>query len=361
MTHNKKDRMKEIIGVATDLIRFESTTDNHEQIFGCMKYVKEHFEDTKAQIDEQIVDGKPSLYVHFGTKTPKLILCGHIDVVPGPDELYNPYEKDGKLWGRGAWDMKGAVACQLVLMREFALQDNPPDVGLMVVSDEETTGASAKAFLNQGYVGEFFITSEPTNFLIGNESKGVCQFRVTFEGIAGHGSRPWQGVNAIQKAIPFIQELTKTFPPIKEGEWTASCNVAAIHGGDVINKIPDRCEVDVDIRYTGADDPNEIIEKVKALADEANVEMIAQGSHMFTDPAHPYIKKLQDSALAVLGKQLEFEQKTGSSDARFWAELGHAAVEFGPDGHGVHAIDENVDVEGLLKYYELLKDYCGRL
>ncbi len=353
--------MNEIISVASDLIRFESTADNHEQIFDCIEYVKEYFEDTKAKIDEQVVDGKPSLFIHFGTTTPKLILCGHIDVVPGPPELYNPYVKDGRLWGRGAWDMKGAVACQMVLLRKFALMDNPPDVGLMIVPDEETTGASAKAFLDKGYVGDLFLTGEPTNLLIGNESKGVCQFRVTFEGVSGHGSRPWEGVNAILKALPFIEALQKEFPPIAQGEWKTTCNVACIRGGDVINKIPDRCEVDVDARYVPDDDPNRIIEKVRELAEDAHVEMLGQGSHMFTDPEHPFIKKLQDAALAVMGTDLEFEQKTGSSDARFWSELGHAAIEFGPDGHGAHATHENVDIEGLRKYYHMLKEFCKRL
>ncbi len=353
--------MNEIISVASDLIRFESTTDNHEQIFDCIEYVKEYFEDTKAKIDEQIVDGKPSVFIHFGTKTPKLILCGHIDVVPGPPELYNPYLKDGLLWGRGAWDMKSAVACQMVLMRKFSIMDNPPDVGLMIVPDEETTGASAKSFLDKGYVGEFFLASEPTNFLIGNESKGMCQFRVTFDGVAGHGSRPWDGINAILKAIPFINALQKEFPPARQGEWKTTCNVACIRGGDVINKIPDLCEVDVDVRYVPNDDPNRIIEKVKRIAGDAHVDMIGQGSNMFTDPEHPYIRKLQDAALAVLGTNLGYEQKTGSSDARFWAELGLAAIEFGPQGHGSHAIDENVNIEELSKYYEILGEYCKRI
>src|SRR5919106_1761232 len=182
-----------------------------------------------------------------------VVLHGHLDVVPGLPDQFEPRVEGDRLIGRGAYDMKGALAVMMLLLHELR-GSSSVQILLGVVPDEESeeeVDRGSDRLVSDGVVGDFAITGEPTDLHIGVQAKGVLALRLTVEGRAAHGSTPWQGDNAVLKALHafrrieqmgWAQESSELFP-------RASVNLGRIMGGDALNKVPDRCVIDLDIRY----------------------------------------------------------------------------------------------------------------
>src|SRR5437588_6888429 len=203
-----------------------------------------------------------------GAETPTVVLHGHLDVVPGRPEQFQPRLEGDRLVGRGAYDMKGALAGMMCALRDVAEQSDVR-VRFMCVPGEESDDVddrSTDALVNAGLGGDFAITGEPTDLHIGIQAKGVLAFRMTVEGRAAHGSTPWLGDNAVLKAIdvfrtisalPFARESSELFD-------RPSISLGRIVGGDALNKVPDCCVIDVDIRYLPGQEPKEILAAIEA-------------------------------------------------------------------------------------------------
>src|SRR5436305_7945911 len=145
-------------------------------------------------------------------------------------------------------------------------------VRFICVPDEESDDVSSRStdvLVAGGYRGDFALTGEPTDLHIGIQAKGVLAVRVAVSGVAAHGSTPWLGDNAILKAhdafrrietLPFSRESSELFD-------RPSINLARIEGGDAFDKVPDRCELVVDIRYLPEQDPEDILEQIRTIPD----------------------------------------------------------------------------------------------
>ena len=174
-----------------------------------------------------------------------------------------------RLIGRGAYDMKGAAAAMMLTLADLRDQDSIR-VRLAFVPDEETEeefDRGSDVLVDEGYGGDFAITGEPTEMLIGVAAKGVLALRIEVAGRAAHGSTPWEGDNAITKAfdvfrgiesLPFSRQSSELFD-------RPSINLGRILGGDALNKVPDTCVIDVDIRYLPEQDPESILDQVRAI------------------------------------------------------------------------------------------------
>ena len=148
-------------------------------------------------------------------------------------------------------------------------------VKLLIVPDEERedepAGGKASAFLaEEGHVGDFVICGEPTDLEIGVQSKGVLVLRIDVEGRGAHGSTPWLGENAILRALDLYQRILELPFSTAQSELFArpSINIGRIRGGDAVNKVPDHCRMDVDIRYLPNQDPDEVLRQVRGLGGE---------------------------------------------------------------------------------------------
>src|SRR3954467_4460656 len=145
-------------------------------------------------------------------------------------------------------------------------------VHFVCVSDEESDEAEARGsdyLVEKGYTGDFAITGEPTDLHIGIQAKGVLALRLEVSGTAAHGSTPWLGDNAILKAHDAFRRI-ETRPFSRESSDLfdrPSINLARIVGGDAFNKVPDRCTIDVDIRFLPTQDPGEILAQIRAIPD----------------------------------------------------------------------------------------------
>ena len=191
---------------------------------------------------------------------PTVILHGHLDVVPGRPEQFDPAIEGDRLYGRGAYDMKGGLARDDGRAPGAPGRSRDVRVLLAVVPDEESEeeiDRGTEYLIKSGYTGDFAITGEPTDLHIGVQAKGVLAMRLEVIGTAAHGATPWLGDNAVLKALdtfraieslPFTRESSDLFD-------RPSINLGRILGGDALNKVPDSCVIDVDIRYLPGQDP----------------------------------------------------------------------------------------------------------
>jgi succinyl-diaminopimelate desuccinylase len=269
-----------------------------------------------------------------------------------------------RIYGRGAYDMKGALAAMMGALQE--LRDaRGVQVLLAVVPDEESEeeiDRGTEVLIKSGYTGDFAITGEPTDLHVGVQAKGVLAMRLEVAGTAAHGATPWLGDNAILKAhdafrrietLPFSRESSDLFD-------RPSINLARIAGGDAFNKVPDLCTMDVDIRYLPNQDPGDILAQIRQIGDLEIVKTFNRGPAVVSR-RNAYVLALREA----VGRSVEGEAlsigRDGASDANSFLDVGIPAVEFGPVGGGHHGPHEWVSVSSLARYRQALGDFVRHL
>lgn len=214
-----------------------------------------------------------------------VVLSGHTDVVPvaGQDWSTDPFravERDGRVYGRGACDMKGFIACALALAPRFAEAGLARPLHLALTFDEEVGCLGAPLLLaalaEHGTRPSLCIVGEPTGMRIIEGHKGCHEYTTRFTGLEGHGSRPEAGVNAVEYAARYVWELMATGRDLRDRApagsrfdppWT-TVSVGAMRGGIAHNVIPNRCEVDWEFRPVNAADAEWVKERMRRHADE---------------------------------------------------------------------------------------------
>jgi succinyl-diaminopimelate desuccinylase len=352
--------------LAERLIAYD--TSRAEELAAAAAFVKGWLEARELPVREHAHNGLPVLVADVGAKpsdeVPTVILHGHLDVVPGFEEQFAPRVEGDRLIGRGAYDMKGGLAAMMCALKDCAEQDRV-HVRFLCVPDEEAEdadGRSTDELVASGMRADFAITGEPTNLHIGVQAKGVLAMRVEVRGRSAHGSTPWLGDSAVLKAFDVFRQIEAMSFARESSELfdRPSINLGRISGGDAFNKVPDRCEMVVDIRYLPGQDPGAILAAVRALPD------VTVASTLTRAPAHvahtnPFVRALRDA----LGRTLDDEPlsvgRDGASDAISFLEAGIPAVEFGPVGGGHHGPEEWVSLASLKRYREALGDFVRTL
>jgi succinyl-diaminopimelate desuccinylase len=335
-----------------------STPDGIRKAAG---FVKGWLESRDIPVDELEVRGMPLLAARVGAGgSPRVVFHGHLDVVPGHQEQFRPHVEGDRLFGRGAYDMKGAIAAMMGAVQELR---DARDVSVVfaVVPDEETeeeVDRGTNFLIQNGFSGDFAITGEPTDLHIGVQAKGVLALRLAVAGTAAHGSTPWLGENAILKALDVFRAI-ETLPFARESSDLfdrPSINLGRILGGDALNKVPDSCVIDVDIRYLPDQDPGEIKAQI---IDIQNVEILAQFHRMpaIVERNNPFVKVLSECASKLVETETISVGRDGASDAICFLEAGVPAVEFGPHGAGHHGPAEWVSLSSLEIYKQALVEF----
>lgn len=348
--------------LASDLIRFEST--NAERVNLCADFCSEWLKSRGLQVEVWENHGLKSVVATVGEGEQTIILNGHLDVVPGQPQLFHPRQEQDKLYGRGSYDMLGAVAAMMVLMTELVEEPPACKVILALVPDEETGGQYGSGFLvQQGIVGDFVICGEPTNLKMGIHAKGILQLTVDVKGTAAHGSRPWLGKNAILEALENYKSIVSldVFQQSSDYFKQPSVNLALIQAGKVFNQVPDLCSLGIDIRYLPGQRPEEILEKIRQINPEAEITIRYQGLPVETRSDDIFVGKLHEIANEHSGNQSFFFGQDGAADTRYYAEKGIPAIEFGPTGANHHGPGEYVEIESLYVYKSILKQFVHQL
>ena len=358
---------EELVALAEQLIGYE--TVEAEGISECAGFVKGWLEARGIEAGRDEVRGLPVIKAEVGPEgAPTVVLHGHLDVVPGLAGQFEPRVEGDKLYGRGAYDMKGALAAMLVVFAAMRDQDGVR-VRLGIVGDEESEEEAARGsdhLVDSGFTGDFAITGEPTDLHIGIEAKGVLALRLEVDGTAAHGATPWLGDNAVLNAIDVFRSI-ESLPFARHSSELfdrPSINLGRIWGGDALNKVPDRCVIDVDIRYLPDQDPAAILEEVRGLPGSETAPLFTRPPAT-VDRDSPFVRGLRDSAAAHHDGEPMSVGRDGASDAVSFLRVGVPAVEFGPVGSGHHGPAEWVSVSSLETYRQALESFLraipGRL
>jgi succinyl-diaminopimelate desuccinylase len=351
--------------LAERLIAYE--TSRPDVIVAAAGFVQGWLESRDIEVSDHDHNGLPVLVADVGPRrddVPCIVWHGHLDVVPGRAEQFLPRVEGDRLIGRGAYDMKGGLAAMMCALKDVSDQDRVR-VRLVVVPDEESEEIderSTDAVVARGLGGDFAITGEPTDLHIGVQAKGVLVMRIVVHGRAAHSSTPWLGDNAVLKAIdvfraieslPFTRESSEMFD-------RPSLNLGRIEGGDALNKVPDRCEMAVDVRYLPGQDPGDILAQVRAIPG-IDVKRTFIHPPVTVSRRNPYVRGLREAVAQAISGEVVSVGRDGASDAASFIEAGIPAVEFGPAGAGHHGPDEWVSLTSLAHYRRALADFVRAL
>ncbi|CAN5463325.1 M20/M25/M40 family metallo-hydrolase [soil metagenome] len=347
------------VTLAERLIAFD--TASPEGVRRAAEFVGGWLESNDIEARQIEARGLPVTMAEVGPPdAPTLVMHGHLDVVPAEQRQFRPRIDGDRLVGRGAYDMKGALAVMMLVLREARAQD-AVRLRLGIVSDEESEkeeNRGSDALVADGFIGDFVITGEPTNLQVGVQAKGVLAMRLGIGGRSAHGATPWLGDNAIVKAVevfrgidslPFARQSSRLFD-------RPSINLGRIKGGDALNRVPDHCVMDVDVRFLPEQDPEEILEQVQGLPDTRVIATFRRPPAVVDDDS-PYVEGLCLADSPPHPERVMSVGRDGASDAVSFLAVGVPAVEFGPVGDGNHGTEEWVSVSSLGAYRNALEGF----
>ncbi|HPK30983.1 succinyl-diaminopimelate desuccinylase [Ottowia sp.] len=316
-----------------------------------------------------------------------IVFAGHTDVVPtGPLEQwtsdpFSPTERDGKLYGRGASDMKTSIAAFVVACEQFlaAQPQAPLNIALLLTSDEEGpavdgTVVVCNALRHRGEQLDFCIVGEPTSVrqtgdMIKNGRRGTLSGKLSVKGIQGHIAYPQLARNPIHQLAPALAELVAIewdrgnafFPP-------TSWQVSNIHGGTgASNIIPGSVVVDFNFRFCTESTPESLRARVEEVLNRHGLDYELQwtlGGLPFLTTPGTLVDAVRQAILAETGVETELSTSGGTSDGRFIAQICPQVVELGPPNASIHKIDEHIalaDIEPLKNIYRrVLEQLAGQ-
>jgi succinyl-diaminopimelate desuccinylase len=316
-----------------------------------------------ATVSHVETGGRRSLVARVGDGPTRLVYHGHIDVVPGYPEQFTPRIDGGRLVGRGAYDMKAALGAMMLAVADLAQSGlRGAVVDLIVVPDEERSEPGencTQMMVHDGLRAEFVVCGEPTDMRVGVQAKGVLMLRVDVAGTAAHGATPWLGDNAVLRGIDMYRRIA-TLPFATESAPLfehPSINLGRIQGGDAVNKVPDHCRMDVDVRYLPGQSPDEVLAQILSLEPRARIEVLLERPPADVSPDHVYVQTLLDAA-GRHEPSATSVGRDGASDAVAFIEVGVPAVEFGPRGAGHHGPEEYVEIDSLPRYRRALTEFA---
>jgi succinyl-diaminopimelate desuccinylase len=309
-----------------------------------------------------------------------LVFAGHTDVVPtGPLDQWHsqpfvPVIRDGKLYGRGASDMKTSIAAFVVAVEEFLVaQPNAPlAIGFLLTSDEEGpandgTVVVCKVLQERGETLDYCIVGEPTSVkqtgdMIKNGRRGTLSGKLTIKGLQGHIAYPHLAKNPMHLFAPAMAELVATtwdggnafFPP-------TSWQISNIHGGTgASNVIPGSLVVDFNFRFSTESTPQDLQQRLtdtlKRHALEYELAWTVGGLPFLTQPG-TLVQAVQKAIKTETGIETELSTTGGTSDGRFISKICPQVIELGPPNASIHQIDEHIalsDIEPLKNIYRRL-------
>jgi acetylornithine deacetylase/succinyl-diaminopimelate desuccinylase family protein len=268
---------------------------------------------------------------------------------------FDPVQRDGKLFGRGACDAKSSLAAMMVAMARARERTPPADVWLCAAVDEEFSFGGAAHLVRSGFRTSYALVGEPTRLNVVTAHKGTARWRLTARGRSAHAATPWEGENAIYKMARVVAaleryagELQATPPHARLGPRTL--NVGTIEGGQTVNTVPDRCDITVDRRVLPGEDPDLVAGAVDALHAREGLAELVEVTQILRDPPletpddSAWVQTVLAAARGVVAAETAAVHY--GTDASKFAEAGIPSVVIGPgDIAQAHTACEWVGVE----------------
>jgi succinyl-diaminopimelate desuccinylase len=325
-----------------------------------------------------------NLWARRGRAAPLLCFAGHTDVVPtGPlsewqSDPFVPTLRDGKLYGRGAADMKSSIAAFVVATEQF-LGERPRHSGsiaFLLTSDEEGPAVDGtvkvvQALKQRGETMDYCIVGEPTSVdalgdTLKNGRRGSLSGRLTVRGIQGHVAYPHLARNPVHQLAPALAELAKTqwdkgnesFPPTT---W----QVSNIHAGTGVgNVIPGSVEVDFNFRFSTESTDASLTQRVEAILKKHALDYSLSwvlGARPFLSPQGKLAQTVTEICRRHTGHRAELSTTGGTSDARFIIEIAPEVLEIGPVNASIHKLNEHIEVAALEQLAKIYLDVLRAL
>lgn len=307
-----------------------------------------------------------------------LMLNAHMDTVgPGgmPDPLSGTIEGN-RIYGRGAWDMKGSLGAIMLAAHDLSLDPPAGDVIVTAVADEEYASIGTQAIV-QEYTADGAIVTEPTQLELSVAHKGFIWFDITTTGVAAHGSRPDLGVDAITKMGKVLTGLDALSDRLLADEphpllGTGSIHASLIAGGSELSSYPGSCTLSIERRLIPGQTPELVEGELSAILEaacagdaqfQATLEAGLYRSPFEQDLADPIVTAVREAATEILRATPIYAGETGWMDSSILSNAGIPTVIFGPDGAGAHADEEWVDLDTLEQcrriYVRAARLFCG--
>jgi succinyl-diaminopimelate desuccinylase len=359
--------MPEALELAKELIARRSVTPEDG---GCQEVIAERLERAGFRCEPMKFGEVTNLWARRGTGHPVVCFAGHTDVVPtGPlDEWHSdpfvPTVRDGKLFGRGAADMKSSIAAFVVATEAF-LSERPRHSGsiaFLITSDEEGPAVDGTVRVVQALKGrneliDYCIVGEPTSVdalgdMLKNGRRGSLSGTLVVRGIQGHVAYPHLARNPVHELAPALAELAKVqwdkgnedFPPTT---WQVS-NVRA--GTGAANVIPGTVEVDFNFRFSTESTEASLKSRLESVLKRHALDYAITWTH----GAKPFLSKRGKLAQTVMaagkrhtGRSAELSTTGGTSDARFIIEICPEIIELGPVNASIHKLNEHIALDEL--------------
>ena len=311
-----------------------------------------------------------NLWARRGTGRPLVCFAGHTDVVPtGPlgewhSDPFVPTVRDGKLYGRGAADMKSSIAAFVVAAEAFIAErpQHSGSIALLLTSDEEGIAVDGtvrvvETLKQRGEAIDYCIVGEPTSVdvlgdMVKNGRRGSLSGKLVVRGIQGHVAYPQLVKNPIHLLAPALAELARTqwdkgnesFPP-------TSFQVSNIHAGTgAANVVPGSVEVDFNFRFSTESTDGSLRERVEALLKKHALDYAITwtlGAKPFLSVNGHLAKTVMNSAHKHSGRHAELSTTGGTSDARFIIDICPEVVELGPVNDSIHKLNEHIELSAL--------------
>ena len=351
---------------------------------GCLELIADRLKPLGFSFERIDRNGTSNLWARRGTTAPLMVLAGHTDVVPTGDLAawtsppFEPTVRDGKLYGRGAADMKSSLAAFIVAVEQFVSENpnHPGSIAFLLTSDEEGpahdgTTIVVDALKARGETIQYAIVGEPTSVkrcgdMIKNGRRGSLSGDLTIKGVQGHVAYPHLARNPIHQFAPALAELAATewdngneyFPPTT---WQISNFNAGTGAGNVI---PGALNLKFNFRFSTASTAEGLKQHVEDLLKRHGLEydiVWTLGAKPFITPDGPLADAARQAIKTVTGIETELSTTGGTSDARFIAEISEQIIELGPVNASIHMIDEHIDINALPELANIYKQIFVQL
>ena len=351
---------------------------------GCLELIAERLKPLGFVFERIDRNGTSNLWARRGTTAPLMVLAGHTDVVPTGSldawttPPFEPSERDGKLYGRGAADMKSSLAAFIVAVEQFVSENpnHPGSIAFLLTSDEEGpandgTTIVVDALRARGETIQYAIVGEPTSVnrcgdMIKNGRRGSLSGNLTIQGVQGHVAYPHLARNPIHQFAPALAELSATtwdngndyFPPTT---WQIS-NFNA--GTGATNVIPGTLNLKFNFRFSTASTADGLKQQVEDLLKRHGLTYCIEwtlGAKPFITPEGPLADAARNAIKTVCGIDTELSTTGGTSDARFIAEIAEQIIELGPVNASIHMIDEHIELSALPQLAAIYKNIFSQL
>jgi succinyl-diaminopimelate desuccinylase len=369
------------LSLARELIARRSITPKDE---GCQTLVGERLARLGFKVEPVRRGEVTNLWARRGTAAPLLCFVGHTDVVPtGPLDQWHsdpfvPTEREGKLFGRGAADMKTSIAAFVVAVQDFLAKHaaHKGSIALLITSDEEGPAVDGtvkvvELLKSRGERIDYCLVGEPTcvstlGDTIKNGRRGSLSGALRVKGVQGHVAYPHLVKNPVHLAAPALAELAKTewdqgnesFPP-------TTFQISNIHAGTGADNVtPGEVDVKFNFRFATASTADGLKERVHAVLDRHKLEYKLDwtlGAVPYLTPRGKLVDALSAAIKDVTGAAPDVSTTGGTSDGRFIADICKEVVEFGPVNASIHKLNEHIDLAAIGQLREIYQRLLVRL